>query len=125
MLRTFFALAAWACLAFITFATISPISLRPEINTGSFLDRLADYDRYIAFMIMGGLFCLAYSKRLILVCVIVLGSAVLLEFAQLITPDRHARILDAFQKMLGGTIGILVSRVVDLLCRRLGGLLDT
>jgi hypothetical protein len=39
---------------------------------------------------------------MIFVCLVVLGSAVLPEFAQLLTPDRHARIQDAIEKMMGG-----------------------
>jgi VanZ family protein len=41
---------------------------------------------------------------------IVLGSAVLLEALQLLTPDRHGRIQDALEKMAGGVIGILVAQ---------------
>jgi hypothetical protein len=40
----------------------------------------------------------------------VLGSAVLLELAQLLTIDRHARVHDAIEKMSGGTLGIVAGR---------------
>jgi VanZ family protein len=49
------------------------------------------------------------------VCVIVFGSAALLELAQFLTPGRHARVSDAVQKMLGGMIGIMFARGLILL----------
>ncbi|HZS53026.1 MAG TPA: hypothetical protein VFA65_01380 [Bryobacteraceae bacterium] len=70
------------------------------------------YDRILAFMALGAFFTVAYPKRLFLVCSVVLGSAVLLEFAQTLAPDRHARLLDATQKLFGGSLGILVGLVV-------------
>jgi VanZ family protein len=46
------------------------------------------------------------------VCLIVFGSAVLLEIMQLLTPDRHGRIQDATEKMVGGVVGILAGRAI-------------
>jgi hypothetical protein len=60
----------------------------------------------------GMLFCFAYPRRVLLVYVIVLGSAVVLEFSQLLTPDRHARICDAIQKLGGGTAGVLSGQAI-------------
>jgi VanZ family protein len=54
-------------------------------------------------------FGLAYPHRIILVIGIVFGSAVLLEVLQLVTPDRHARLLDLGQKLVGGSIGIVIA----------------
>jgi VanZ family protein len=59
-----------------------------------------------------------YPKRLFLVCIVVLGSAVFLEFTQTLTPDRHGRLLDATQKLLGGSVGILVGLIVLYLTPR-------
>jgi hypothetical protein len=56
-----------------------------------------DFDHLAAFAVLGAQFYLAYSRQIAFVCLVVLGSAVLLEFAQLLTPDRHARILDAVE----------------------------
>jgi len=42
------------------------------------------------------------------VCLIVIGGAVLLEFAQLLTADRHGRV----EKMVGGAMGIVASKVI-------------
>lgn len=106
MLRQFTALAAWGLLAFIAYATISPIRDRPTFATSASFEHLA------AFAIVGGLFCLAYPRHTTLVCLIVLGSAVLLEFAQLLTPDRHGRVQDAIEKMAGGAVGIFAGRAL-------------
>lgn len=98
------AVAAWCCLAFITFATLSPIGLRPHAAG-------VGYEHVAAFAVTGLLFGLAYPRRIVLVIGIVLGSAVLLEVLQLITPDRHARLLDLGQKLLGASIGIVIACV--------------
>src|SRR6266446_8614683 len=79
---------AWAFLAFIVFGTISPLKDRPTLLSS------ADLERIGAFAILGGLFCLAYPRHIILVCFMVLGSAVLLECLQTLTLDRHGTLLD-------------------------------
>jgi hypothetical protein len=53
-----------------------------------------------------------YPRHVALVCLIVLGSAVLLEIMQLLTPDRHGRIQDAIEKMTGGAAGIVAGRAI-------------
>jgi VanZ family protein len=98
--------AAWALLAFMAYATISPIQDRPTLLTSSSLERLA------AFAVLGALFCFAYPHHTLLVCLIVLGSVVLPEILQMLTPDRHGRIQDAIEKMAGGSVGIAVGRAI-------------
>jgi VanZ family protein len=107
MFQKLLTVAAWALLAFIAYATISPIQDRPTLPMSSVsLEHLA------AFTVLGVLFCLAYPRQIVLVCLIVLGSAVLLEIMQLLTPDRHGRIQDAIEKMTGGTAGIVAGRAI-------------
>jgi uncharacterized membrane protein len=106
MVSKFVAVAAWTLLAFIAYATISPIQARPILLTSASFERLA------AFAVLGGLFFLAYPRHIVLVFLIVFGSAVLLEIAQLLTPDRHGRIQDAIAKMTGGALGIVSGRAV-------------
>jgi len=106
MLQKLFTVAAWTLLAFIAYATISPIQDRPTLPTSTSFEHLA------AFAALGGLFCLAYPRQIVHVCLIVLGSAVLLEFAQLLTPDRHGQIQDAMEKLAGGVVGIVAGRVI-------------
>ena len=106
MIHKLIAVAAWTLLAFIAYATISPTQARPTLFASPSFERLA------AFTVLGALFCLAYPRHIVLVCLIVLGSAVLLELAQLLTPDRHGRIQDAIEKMTGGAAGIVAGRAI-------------
>ena len=106
MLQKLLKFSAWAALCVIAYSTLSPLGDRPILMTSSKLEHLA------AFAILGTLFCLAYPRRTLAVLLIVLGSAALLELLQFITPDRHARTLDALQKMAGGAAGVFAGRAV-------------
>ena len=103
-------IAGWLALAFIAYATLSPINARPVI-AGLQLEHFA------AFALVGLAFGLAYPKRLLLVLAVVVGSALALESLQLLTPDRHGRILDAFVKVVGGICGIGASQIGLLVLR--------
>jgi VanZ family protein len=109
MLRNTAAAAAWFSLAFVTYATLSPLNERPELAS---LDLFTHFDHYIAYAVIGGAFALAYPRQTFIVCIIVFGSAVLLELAQMLTPDRHARISDALRKLIGGAVGIACGRLI-------------
>jgi hypothetical protein len=97
------ATGAWLSLAFIVFATLSPIGLRPHVAG-------AGLERFSAFAATGLLFGLAYRRRLGLVVALVLCGACILEMTQLILPDRHGRLLDLFVKMAGGATGCLIAQ---------------
>lgn len=98
--------AAWASLFFVVFCTLSPLQLRPALPAP------VSFEHIVAFALVGLLFGLAYPRHLVFVCILVLGSAMLLEISQLITPDRHARLHDAVEKVAGGTIGITAAWVI-------------
>jgi VanZ family protein len=106
MFHKLIAVAAWTLLAFIAYSTISSLQARPTMFAS------ADFERLATFTVLGGLFCLAYPRHIVLVGLIVVGSAVLLELAQLLTSDRHGRIQDALVKMAGGVLGIAAGRVI-------------
>jgi len=106
MAKIFLPLSAWSSLAFIAYVTLSPLNERPEIGTYGLLSLFSHFDHYIAYAIMGSLFGFAYPRQTFLVCILVLGSAILLELAQMLTPDRHARISDAARKIIGGAFGV-------------------
>ncbi len=112
MLQKLIAVAAWGCLAFIVYATITPVAARPSIGTSS------NFEHIFAFAVAGVLFSFAYPRQTTFVCVVVLGSAVLLELAQLLTPDRDARIRDVLEKIAGGAIGISAAQVLLLVWHR-------
>ena len=102
--------AGWLALAFIVYATLSPIDARPVIARPQF-------EHFAAFALMGLAFGLAYPNRILLVVALVLGSAFGLEALQLLTPDRHGRMLDALMKAAGGICGIGAGQLMSLLLR--------
>jgi hypothetical protein len=109
MLHKFSSIAAWVVLAFVIFATLSPAHLRPEL-TATEPALVVALERVGAFAVLGLLFSSGYPRRYGLVCVIVLGSALLLEFLQILVPDRDARMVDAIEKIAGGRTGIFAAQ---------------
>lgn len=112
--------AAWIAIAAIAYGTLThvgfayglyyklaPYLMHPAMRT------YAHFEHIIAFFFLGALFAFAYPKRPILVCCIVLGAALGLEFLQTITPDRHGTLIDALEKVAGGAAGILLARIVQ------------
>jgi hypothetical protein len=110
MNQRLFLVAAWLALAFIAFATLSPLRDRPAV-AGPQLEHFA------AFALMGLAFVRGYPRRLLLIVAIVLGSAFALETLQLLTPDRHGRLIDAAVKAAGGICGIIAGHFGPLLVR--------
>jgi hypothetical protein len=103
---------AWLSLLLIAVATLGPLSLRPTTGLPPQIERFA------AFLVVGVLFAAAYPRRILLVGVVVLSSAVVLEILQLIEPFRHGRLLDACFKLAGGALGLAIGW---LTARRLNG----
>ena len=103
--------AGWLALAFIVYATLSSIDARP-VFAG------AQFEHFAAFAFLGVAFGLAYPNRMFLVMAIIVGSAFALEALQLLTPDRHGRVLDALVKAAGGLCGIGIGQLGQLLLRR-------
>ena len=110
-LKHLLTIAAWAGLCFVAYASLSPLRDRPTFPVSSNLEHLA------AFAVCGALFCLAYPRRTSAVLIFVLGCAALLEVLQILTSDRHARTLDALQKVAGGAAGVLAGRAILYLDR--------
>ena len=119
MFQKLIIVAAWASIVAIAYATLtdigfvysiyyklSPLLMRPRMRTYDHFEHL------IAFAIFGGLFAFAYPRHLILVCSIVFISAVALEYLQTLTPDRHGRLVDAFEKVVGGAFGIFAAHAI-------------
>ena len=109
MLHKLISIAAWATLAFIIFATLSPAHLRPEL-TATEPALIVALERVGAFAVLGLLFSGGYPRRYGLVWLIVLGGAILLEFLQILVPDRDARMVDAIEKIAGGGAGIFTAQ---------------
>ena len=102
--------AGWLALAFLVYATLSPIQDRPVVAG-------PQSEHFAAFAVMGLAFGLAYPNRVFLVVAIVVGSAFGLEALQLLTPDRHGRVLDALVKAAGGVCGISAGQLMSFLLR--------
>jgi glycopeptide antibiotics resistance protein len=98
---------AWLTLGCIIFVTLSPIGLRPIVT------RDPGYERLIAYAILGVLFGLAYPRRVWMTLCVVVGTAVILEGLQYLTPDRHGQLLDLLEKACGGLLGLLVANVAS------------
>ena len=94
MIQRISVITGWLVLAFIVYATLSPIGARPVLA-------LPHLEHFAAFALMGLAFALAYPNRVLLVVALVMGTAAGLEALQLLTPDRHGRAADAFIKALG------------------------
>jgi hypothetical protein len=108
---------AWAFFAVIVFATlthvgfaysmydaVAPWLLRPQMKA------YALFEHVMAFAVLGAAFTLAYPRRALLVCGLVFGAAITLEYLQTLTPDRHGTLIDALEKLVGGAIGVLAAR---------------
>jgi VanZ family protein len=103
-------MTAWACLLFVASATLSPIYLRPRLMETE-TAMIVALEHVGAFAVMGFLFSVTYT-RTTLVCLVVLGSAVILELLQLVVPDRDARVVDVVEKLIGGGVGIIVAKII-------------
>jgi VanZ family protein len=110
MIQRVSTVAGWLTLAFIVCATLAPIEARPVVAGPQF-------EHFAAFALMGLAFGLAYPNRLFLVAAIILGSAFGLEALQLLTPDRHGRLVDALVKAAGGICGIGIGQLAQLVLR--------
>jgi VanZ family protein len=111
MLRKFTAIAAWVCLIFIIYATLSSAGARPKLTSDE-PALVVFVERFGAYALLGSLFCLAYARHIALVCLFILGVAILLEILQLFIPDRDARIVDTLEKLAGGAAGISATNVL-------------
>jgi hypothetical protein len=90
----------WLTLAFIAFATLSSIEMRPHIGDAVHLERFG------AFGLLGFLFAAVYPRRIAVVLLLVVVVTVGLEFFQLLSPSRHARLVDLLVKLAGGICGV-------------------
>jgi VanZ family protein len=110
MLHKLAPMTAWACLLFVASVTLSPAYLRPRLmETEPAL--IVILEHVGAFAVIGFLFSVTYT-RTTLVCLLVLGSAVILELLQLVVADRDARVIDAVEKLIGGGVGIIAAKIM-------------
>ena len=111
--------SAWASVAVLAYATLTHVGfvysiyyrLAPHLMLPA-MRSYAHVEHVIAFAIFGALFSFAYPKRIIFACCVVFSSAVFLECLQTLTPDRHGTLIDAFEKVVGGALGIFATRAI-------------
>lgn len=100
---------AWSLLFTIFLVTISPIGLRPHTLTTVNLDRGA------AFAAISMLFVLGYPDRWKRIGLLLVAGVALFEVMQIISPTRHAHVVDALVKSLGVLVGVAVGCVASYL----------
>ncbi len=108
MTRKLFGLAAWASVGFIIYATLVPGHLRPTIQGVG-----PDCDRFAAYAVASALMILAYPRHAIRIGLVMVMVAIVLEVAQLATPDRDARVVDTLIKIAGALVGTGVAAFGD------------
>jgi hypothetical protein len=96
----------WLALAYIAYATLSPIESRPVVIVND-----AQLEHFLAFGLVGLALGIGYPMRLWVMGAVIIGCAFGLEALQLLTPDRHGRLLDAAVKAAGGGGGVWISQV--------------
>ena len=94
------------------FIAFGPALLQHSCSVGS-----PHLEHFTAFALVGLAFALAYPNRILLVVTVVVGAALGLEALQLVTPDRHARAMEALVKTLGGISGICAGQLAYFLLR--------
>ncbi|WP_249149413.1 VanZ family protein [Bradyrhizobium manausense] len=119
---TAFAIAAWAAVSLIGYATLTKVEfiyfiysrIKPFLF-GVDVSTWGHLEHAVAFLTLGSLFALAYPRRTLMVCAIVIGSAVIFEFLQTLTPDRHGTVFDASEKIVAGCVGIAAVRLAQFI----------
>jgi VanZ family protein len=98
---------AWLLAAAVTFATLGPASYRPHSHLGQ------DGEHAFAFILIGLVFGLAYSRnrpRTAMIAVVMIG---VIELLQLWAPGRHARLEDFVVDALTACIGLAIAAALD------------
>jgi VanZ family protein len=93
----------WLLALLITALSLVPPDLRPESGTSH------HFEHFAIFCATGAAFGLGYhsNRRLPAVALVLFAAAI--EFAQIFTPGRHARLGDFFVDALAACIGVALS----------------
>lgn len=106
MIRFLAQIAAAVVFAIIVYATLSPIQLRPQ--TG-----YVGLEREAAFALFGAVLMLAFPDQPWAIVAAIVAIAVGLELTQRLTRDRHGKVLDAVQKIVGGMVGCALGYLIS------------
>jgi hypothetical protein len=103
----------WLLAPAIMAATLCPIRFRPTVG-------LADLERGLTFMLLGGLISITYPKHRVICFLLAIGAAALLEAGQGLAQDRHGLLHDFDVKALAVVAGILIGAcILPLLLSRM------
>jgi VanZ family protein len=102
---------AWILVVGIVVVTVVPASDRPETGVEH------NYEHLLAFGLVGLVFALAYSLRLMVLLPSGVVFALLLELAQIPLPTRHARIEDFLVDAFGASLGITLAYLARSACK--------
>jgi VanZ family protein len=100
-------IAAWLLTVAIIVLSLAPPSLRPETDVPH------DLEHFSIFFVTGVAFGVGYSRRPILVTIILVIFTGAIELAQIVVPGRHARLSDFIVDMLAASIGAVMASYVS------------
>ena len=110
--RKFAYTVGWLALLIIIAATLSPIHLRPKSPLA------VDFERGIAFVIVGSAFALASPKRPLFLLALLIACAGSLEWLQTLLATRHGHFSDFAVKSLGIAVGVTAGTMMNWLVDR-------
>jgi VanZ family protein len=111
-MTTILRLLAWLAAAAVTFATLGPPRFRPHSNLGQ------NGEHAFAFIVVGLLFGLAYTRNRLLTSVIAVFMIGVLEILQIWAPGRHARFEDFAVDALAACVGLAATVGLDWALQR-------
>ena len=105
-------LFAWGLAAAVAFATLGPAEQRPHSNLGQ------NGEHALAFVLLGLVFGLAYTRDRPRVAALVIAFTGLIEVLQFLAPGRHARMEDFVVDALAASLGLAAAAALDWTIRR-------
>ena len=103
---------AWLLATAVTFATLGPPRLRPHSDLGQ------DSEHALAFVLIGLVFGLAYTRQRLLTSTISVVTIGIIEILQIWAPGRHARLEDFVVDALAACAGFAIAAGVDWVVQR-------
>ena len=97
---------AGLAIAAIAFVTVLPIELRPTTSLSP------NRERFRVMAIVGGLFVLAYPRRVLVVIIALSAAVAVLEPLQYFASGRHPSVHDAMIKSAGASAGAVVACIL-------------
>jgi glycopeptide antibiotics resistance protein len=108
-LKLFLRIGAFLLLAGLLLVTLGPVDWRPRIGLSP------NRERFLAFVIFGFIFAMAFPRRFLTATLVVFGTAVAFELGQVFLPNRHGEARDLAFKLAGGAAGLLAGLVAATL----------